>query len=308
VRHGAGLGCTLLPAVNLKGRHIMASVLITGTSTGIGLATALALGRKGHNVYATMRNPSRAPELGKRVAKENLPIKISVMDVDSDSSVKTSIANIQEAGHIDVLINNAGVERSGSVEEIPFADFRAVMETNYFGALRCIQAVLPDMRQRKSGCIINVSSVAGRIATSPLAPYTASKFALEALSDALAQEMKMFNVRVAIVEPGIIDTPMARALEQPAGSSPYPQQRRLTLMFVAALKNPAPPSLVAEKILEIIESGTWQLRHPVGPDAGAFLKWRESMSDEEWVAFHSADDEAWNRRMERGFGLTISKN
>jgi NAD(P)-dependent dehydrogenase (short-subunit alcohol dehydrogenase family) len=286
----------------------MASVLITGTSTGIGLATALALGRKGHNVYATMRNPSRAPELGKRVAKENLPIKISVMDVDSDSSVKTSIANIQEAGHIDVLINNAGVERSGSVEEIPFADFRAVMETNYFGALRCIQAVLPDMRQRKSGCIINVSSVAGRIATSPLAPYTASKFALEALSDALAQEMKMFNVRVAIVEPGIIDTPMARALEQPAGSSPYPQQRRLTLMFVAALKNPAPPSLVAEKILEIIESGTWQLRHPVGPDAGAFLKWRESMSDEEWVAFHSADDEAWNRRMERGFGLTISKN
>jgi NAD(P)-dependent dehydrogenase (short-subunit alcohol dehydrogenase family) len=308
VRHGAGLGCTLLPAVNLKGRHIMASVLITGTSTGIGLATALALGRKGHNVYATMRNPSRAPELGKRVAQENLPIKISVMDVDSDSSVKTSIANIQEAGHIDVLINNAGVERSGSVEEIPFADFRAVMETNYFGALRCIQAVLPDMRQRKSGCIINVSSVAGRIATSPLAPYTASKFALEALSDALAQEMKMFNVRVAIVEPGIIDTPMARALEQPAGSSPYPQQRRLTLMFVAALKNPAPPSLVAEKILEIIESGTWQLRHPVGPDAGAFLKWRESMSDEEWVAFHSADDEAWNRRMERGFGLTISKN
>jgi NAD(P)-dependent dehydrogenase (short-subunit alcohol dehydrogenase family) len=131
---------------------------------------------------------------------------------------------------------------------------------------------------------------------------------LEALSDALAQEMKMFNVRVAIVEPGIIDTPMARALEQPAGSSPYPQQRRLTLMFVAALKNPAPPSLVAEKILEIIERGTWQLRHPVGPDAGAFLKWRESMSDEEWVAFHSADDEAWNRRMERDFGLTISKN
>jgi NAD(P)-dependent dehydrogenase (short-subunit alcohol dehydrogenase family) len=286
----------------------MASVLITGTSTGIGLATALTLGRAGHKVYATMRNPSRAPELGERAAQEKLPIKISVMDVDSDSSVKEGIANIQkDAGQIDVLINNAGVERNGSIEELALADFRAVMETNYFGALRCIQAVVPQMRQRKSGCIINLSSVAGRVATSPLAPYTASKFALEALSDALAQEMKMFNVRVAIVEPGIIDTPMARGLEEPPDGSPYPQRRRLAHLFVAALKNPASPSLVAEKIREIVESGTWQLRHPVGPDAGAFLKWRDSMTDEEWVAFHSSDDETWYRGMERDFGLTIDR-
>jgi NAD(P)-dependent dehydrogenase (short-subunit alcohol dehydrogenase family) len=287
----------------------MASVLITGTSTGIGLATALALGRAGHNVYATMRNPARAPELGEKVAREKLPVKISVMDVDSDSSVKTAIANIQkDTGHIDVLVNNAGVERNGSVEETALSEFRAVMETNYFGALRCIQAVLPQMRQRKSGSIINVSSVAGRIANSPFAPYTASKFALEALSDALAQEMKMFNVRVAIVEPGIIDTPMARELEDLRGDSPYPQQRRLSLLFAAALKNPAPPSLVANKIREIIESETWQLRHPVGPDAAAFLKWREAMTDEEWVAFHSADDETWLKRMEHDFGLTIARS
>jgi len=97
----------------------MASVLITGTSTGIGLATALDLGRAGHKVYATMRNPSRAPDLGARAAKENLPIKISAMDVDSDSSVKTAIVDIlKDAGSIDVLVNNAGIERSGSVEEI----------------------------------------------------------------------------------------------------------------------------------------------------------------------------------------------
>src|SRR5882724_978091 len=143
----------------------MASVLITGTSTGIGLATALALGRSGHKVYATMRNPSRAPELGAKAAEEKLPIKISVMDVDSDSSVATGIANIlKDAGPIDVLVNNAGVERNGSIEELPMADFKAVMETNYFGAIRCIKALVPDMRQRKSGCIINVTSVAGRIA------------------------------------------------------------------------------------------------------------------------------------------------
>ncbi len=188
----------------------MASVLITGTSTGIGLATALVLGRAGHKVYATMRNPSRAPELGEKVAQEKLPVKISVMDVDSDTSVKSAIADIlNDAGQIDVLVNNAGVERIGSVEELPLVEFRAVMETNYFGVIRCIQALLPQMRQRKSGCIINVSSVSGRVASSPMAPYTASKFALEALTEALAQEMKTFNVRVAVVEPGTIDTPMA---------------------------------------------------------------------------------------------------
>ncbi|HZQ70659.1 MAG TPA: SDR family oxidoreductase [Terriglobales bacterium] len=284
----------------------MASILITGTSTGIGLETALTLGRTGHTVYATMRNPARAPELGDKAAHERLPIKISVMDVDSDSSVKTAIADIhKDAGHIDVLVNNAGVERNGSVEELPLDEFRAVMETNYFGAIRCIQEVVPHMRRRKSGCVINVSSVAGRIATSPLAPYTASKFALEALSEALAQEMKTFNVRVAVVQPGIIDTPMARRLEDPSNGSQYAQQRRFGHLFAAALKNPASPSLVAQKIQEIIESGTWQLRHPVGPDALPFLGWRNSMTDEQWVDIHAADDETWYKRMEHDFGLTI---
>lgn len=284
----------------------MASVLITGTSTGIGLATALNLGRAGHKVYATMRNPARAPELAQRASAEKLPIKVSVMDVDSDSSVKAAIDNIrQEAGHIDVLVNNAGIERSGSIEELPLAEFRAVMETNYFGALRCIQSLVPHMRKRKSGCIINVTSVAGRIATTPLAPYTASKFALEALSEALAQEMKSFNVRVAVVEPGIIDTPMARRISEPAAASAYTQQRRFAHLFVAALKNPASPDHVAKTIQEIIESGTEQLRHPTGPDAKPFLAWRDSMSDEEWVAINGADDETWYARMEGDFGLNM---
>jgi NAD(P)-dependent dehydrogenase (short-subunit alcohol dehydrogenase family) len=284
----------------------MASVLITGTSTGIGLATALALGRAGHKVYATMRNPSRAPELEERARQEELPIAVSVMDVDSDTSVETAIANIQrDAGPIDVLVNNAGVERNGSVEELPLSDFRAVMETNYFGPLRCIQAVVPEMRQRKSGCIVNVSSVSGRIATSPLAPYTASKFALEALSEALAQEMKTFNVRVAVVEPSIIETPMSRRLGESLDPSPYSQQRRFAHLFAAVLKNPVPPSLVADKIRGIIESGTWQLRHPVGPDAEPYLAWRKSMTDEQWVDLHASDDDTWYQRVERDFGLAV---
>jgi NAD(P)-dependent dehydrogenase (short-subunit alcohol dehydrogenase family) len=282
----------------------MGRVLITGTSKGIGLETALAFGRSGHQVHATMRNPSQSPQLAETAVREKLPIIVSTMDVDSDGSVHAAIAAIQkDHGPIDVLVNNAGVERIGAVEELPLADFRSVMETNYFGAIRCIQAVVPHMRQRKSGCIINVTSVAGRIAGAPMAPYTASKFALEALSEALAGEMKTFNVRVAIVEPGIIDTAMARRITGQPEDSPYRQSARFASMFTASLKNPVPPSLVAEKILEIAESGTWKLRHPVGPDALPFLEWRNQMADEQWVELNAGDDETWNRSLERGFRL-----
>src|SRR5271169_5060761 len=144
-------------------------VLITGTSAGIGLATALELGRAGHQVYATMRNPARAPQLGEQVSSEGLPVSILTMDVDSDQSVADCFAALHQRGEqIDVLVNNAGIERHGSVEELPLEDFRATMETNYFGALRCIRQVVPRMRERGSGRIINVSSVAGKIACSPL--------------------------------------------------------------------------------------------------------------------------------------------
>ena len=282
----------------------MRSVLITGTSKGIGLEAALAFGRAGHKVYATMRNPSQSPQLAETAKREKLPITVSTMDVDSDQSVSQAISAIQkEHGPIDVLVNNAGVERSGSVEELPFADFRAVMETNYFGALRCIQGVVPHMRQRRSGCIINVSSVAGRISSAPLTPYTATKWALEALSEGLAGEMKTFNVRVLIVEPGIIDTAMARRITDDGTDSPYRQRARFASLFQAALQNPAPPSLVGQKILEIVESGTWQLRHPVGPDAVPFLDWRRKMTDEQWVDLNAGDDESWYRGLERDFGL-----
>jgi len=281
----------------------MASILITGTSKGIGLETALAFGRAGHNVYATMRKPAQSPELGETAQREKLPIEISAMDVDSDDSVRDGIAAIQKSGPIDVLVNNAGVERVSAIEDLPLADFRAVMETNYFGALRCIQAVVPQMRQQKKGCIINVSSVAGRISSPPLAPYMATKWALEGLSEALAGEMKTFNVRVAIIEPGIIDTAMARRIGVGMDRSTYCQRARFASLFEAALSHPAPPSLVAEKILEVADSGTWQLRHPVGPDAQGFLDWRKSMTDEEWVTLHASDDETWYARIEKDFGM-----
>jgi len=283
----------------------MSTVLITGTSSGIGLATALELGKAGHKVYATMRNPARAPELGRRASAEGLPISILTMDVDSDQSVADCFASVyRQEAHIDVLVNNAGVERHGSVEELPMEAFRATMETNYFGALRAIHQVVPRMRERGSGCIVNVTSVAGKISSSPLGSYTASKFALEAVSEALAQEMKPFGVRVAIVEPGIIDTPMAHAIDD-APPSRYRQGRHLAALFQAALEHGTPPSVVAAVIRDVIESGTWKLRHPAGPDAAPFLAWRAAMTDEEWTEFNTLDAEAFRARVKKDFGLEL---
>jgi len=194
----------------------MAVIFITGSSTGIGLATAVAFGRAGHDVFATMRNPDRAPELASIAAKERLPIEVLPMDVDNDASVGKAVAGVlAESGRIDVLVNNAGIAVTGPVEELPLAEFRRVMETNYFGSLRCVQAVVRGMRERRSGHIINVSSIQGRISIPSYAAYAASKCALEAASEALAQETKSFGIKVSIVEPGMIAT----CLGQTAGGS-----------------------------------------------------------------------------------------
>jgi len=279
----------------------MASVLITGTSKGIGFETALAFARTGHTVHATMRNPAQSPELSEAAARENLPITITALDVDSDQSVATAFASIYDShGPIDVLVNNAGVERAGAIEEMHLDDFRATMETNYFGALRCIKAVVTDMRRRRSGCIINVTSVSGQIASPPLAPYAASKWALEALSEALASEMKTFNVRVAIVEPGIIDTAMARRISEPTKQSAYTQRDRMAAVFTTSLQTPTPPTLVAEKILEIAAGDSWQLRHLVGGTAVPIIEWRRGMTDEEWVDLHASEDQEYFRRTQLG--------
>jgi NAD(P)-dependent dehydrogenase (short-subunit alcohol dehydrogenase family) len=286
----------------------MKSVIITGANKGIGYDTALAFGRAGYKVFATIRNPESAAALKQMIKEGSLPITILVMDVDSDESVKNCIDMIyKETGSVDVLVNNAGIERHGSIEELDMSEFKAVMETNYFGVLRCIKAVLPQMRHDRNGCIINITSIAGKIANTPLGPYTASKHALEAISEALAQEVKPFNIRVAIVEPGIIDTQMARNISH-GGDSIYPQSNRFGGLFVASLKTPTSASIVADKILEIADSETWQLRHPVGPDAVPFLHWRASMPDEQWVDWNAMNDEDWYNAVETSFGLNARQD
>ena len=276
----------------------MRSVLITGTSKGIGYETALAFARAGYRVHATMRNPSKSPALSEMAVQENLPIIVTAMNVDNDGSVQAGIAAIQaQHGPVNVLVNNAGIECFGSIEETSVEDFRAVMETNYFGVLRCIKSVVPQMREHRSGTIINVSSVAGTFCQPPATPYCASKWALEALSEGLACEMKAFGVRVALVEPGIIDTAMAQRISTNGGSA-YPHAARIAAFFTATLNNaPVPPSAVAQKVLEIAQSDSWQFRHPVGPDAEPLIALRKGMTDEQWVDLHSADEETFQRLM-----------
>jgi NAD(P)-dependent dehydrogenase (short-subunit alcohol dehydrogenase family) len=284
----------------------MAIVVITGTSTGIGLATAVVLGRAGNDVYATMRHPDRSPALQSIAVRENLPITILPLDVNDDESVAQAIKQVLAArGQIDVLVNNAGIASLGSVEKLALSVFQQTIETNFLGALRCIQAVLPVMRARQSGCIINVSSVAGRVAAPGMSAYCASKFALEALSEALAGEVKAYNIRVAIVEPGVIDTPIFNKVGDLSVHNPYPHARRTDALFAAALQHHVSPFVVGEQIREIIVSNSWQFRYPVGPDAAGLLSWRASLSDEDFMNYGAMNDEAWCEYVLSNFGLDV---
>jgi NAD(P)-dependent dehydrogenase (short-subunit alcohol dehydrogenase family) len=288
----------------------MAIALITGASktrSGIGISTAITLARAGHTVIATMRKPDPAGELPSAAGAERLPITTLALDVDDDASVTQAFERVlKEHGRIDVLVNNAGVGGPGTVEETPLEAFRRIMETNYFGALRCIKAVLPGMIARRTGCIINISSVVGRVALSPQAPYAASKHALEALSECLAQEVRAFNIRVAVVEPGVIATPMAQKILTGQQESAYPQGRRLAALFAAFLKRPTSPYVIGEQIRQIVESNSWQLRYPAGPHAPRIFKWRGRTSDEEWVSLFGGTDEDFAAAVRRGLGLEIT--
>jgi NAD(P)-dependent dehydrogenase (short-subunit alcohol dehydrogenase family) len=272
----------------------MSTILVTGCSTGIGFATAERMARSGHQVYATMRNPQRAPGLAELARRDNLSITILPMDVDSDESVQSTVADVLErAGQIDVLINNAGIAPIGAVEEMPFEVFQHVMQTNYFGTLRCIQAVLPGMRQRRSGTIINVSSVAGEIYSGCFGAYCATKAAIEALSECLAVEVAQFGIRVAVVQPGVIDTPLIDKADDASAHTFYPTHARLKAHISASRENHVPASAVADMIQAIVSGEQTPFRNPVGADAAPLLGWRASLADEDWVALGTLDDETW---------------
>lgn len=285
----------------------MSNIIITGTSTGIGFATAVLLAKNRHTVFATMRNPAGNTELQDLADKKNLPIIILPLDVTKDASVKNAVAQVLDyTGKIDVLINNAGIGTMGAVEELPIETFINEMDTNFMGAVRCTKAVLPHMREKKQGCIINISSVGGKVFNYFSAPYSTSKAALEAFSECLAMEVLPFNIRVAVVEPGVIDTPLQQKAKSKIKGTHYPNLERSIAFFAAATDHHIPPEAVAEVINNIVNGTTTQFRNPAGPDSTPTLNMRASIPDEDWIASAGMDEETWIKSME-GMHLNVRK-
>lgn len=288
----------------------MKHAVVTGTSTGIGLSTSLHLARNGYRVFAGMRNLGKSEALVAAAKEENLPIEVVQMDVSDSSSVADAFGAIKEEGAIDLLVNNAGIGGASPLEITPEAEHRQMFETNYFGAVACIQAVLPEMREARSGCIVNITSAVGLLASPNQIAYSASKWALECLGEALAHEVYSFGVRVVNVEPGVILTNIfENSAEQTRydKTSPYqPIMRRNGKIFAAGFKRAVGPEKVAETILEAVQTDNYKLRWQVGSDSEGFMNSRQVMSTEEWISMGAnLSDDEYNERFKSYFGIEL---
>ena len=237
----------------------------------MGLLTSVQLAAANYQVVAAVLDMKESEQLKQLAAAKGIADRISIVELDiaNEAQVEAVITDtIDRYGKIDVLINNAGIGGHGFIEEIPLEAWRRTFNVNFFGTLSCIRAVLPHMRTRKSGTIINMSSLAGRVATPGTGPYSATKFALEAISESLRLEMAPFGVKVVAIEPCSFKTNMWKKLEDTLYSkegSPYTsviEEIRKWSDFQA--KNSADPIEVAELICEILASESPTLRYPIG--------------------------------------------
>jgi len=259
--------------------------VVTGSSSGIGFETALALARKGYQTYATMRDTGKADKILEAAKKENLNILVLEMDVDRDHTIKGSIGKVlSEKKRIDVLVNNAGYFLVGCLEDLAIDEIKAQFETNFFGTIKTIQEVLPAMRQQRSGTIVNVSSVAGRIGFPVTPAYISSKFALEGLSESMRYELAPFGIRTIIIEPGVVKTnlfaSLKRSAKQDAAYKAITEKVMLGLNMMSEMGTP--PQEVARTIVNAIESENPLPRYPVGNDAMMFLEAKKSKTDIEF--------------------------
>ncbi len=260
--------------------------IVTGSSSGIGYETSLALARDGFYTFATVRNSKKAEKILQIAKKENLNIEIIELDVDDEKSISATIERIiSKKQRIDVLVNNAGWGLFGSVEDVSMKDFRAQFETNFFGIISIIQKVAPVMRKQGSGVIVNVSSVAGRIGFPGSPAYISSKFALEGLSESLRYELGQFGVKTIIIEPGVIKTNFFSSMKiaEPKPDSPYKEITEKVIMGIKMMAElGTPPSEVATTILHAIKEENPRPRYIVGNDAQMFLEAKKTKTDAEF--------------------------
>ena len=261
--------------------------VITGTSSGIGFETALALAREGYYTYATMRDTTKCDKIKELGKKDNLKISVLELDVDDENSVKTAIQKIlDQKQRIDVLVNNAGWGLWGCVEDVSVDEFKAQFDTNFFSIIRLIQEVGPTMRTQGSGKIINISSVAGRIGFPASPAYISSKFALEGLSECLRLEMAPFGVDVVIIEPGVIKTNFLNPVKLSKKSESDTAYSDITTKVVSGIKMMAemgtPPKEVADAVVKSIKDDKPLPRYIVGNDASMFLEAKKNKTDIEF--------------------------
>ncbi|HME73677.1 MAG TPA: SDR family oxidoreductase [Myxococcota bacterium] len=252
------------------------SALVTGASSGIGAATALLLASQGWRVFGTSRRPPTAAQPG---------VEWIEMDVRDEDSVRAGVALARRrAGHLDALVCNAGFGIFGSIEEVPLATAREQFDTNVFGVLSCVRAVVPDFRSRRAGRIVLVGSLAGRAPIPFQAHYSATKAAVDSLAQALRMELAPFGVAVSLVEPGDIRTAFNDATDFSwASRSAYGARiARCEEVIRCSLDRAPDPTVVARRVLRALSARRPRTRYPVGPDSRLVPLGRRLLPD--WIA------------------------
>jgi NAD(P)-dependent dehydrogenase (short-subunit alcohol dehydrogenase family) len=283
--------------------------VVTGANSGIGRATAIHLAQQGHRVIGTVRSIGKADKLRAMAADAAVTVELFELDVADDASVRIGFERILDAtGRVDHLVNNAGVGGNAVAEECPTELYLSVMNVNLCGAVRCLHAVLPQMRERGSGTIVNITSVAGRIAALAQSPYVASKWALEGLSEGLAQELAPFGIRVVIIEPGVTKSAIfAKNVDAPNSTGAYDAHyRRMFQFYMTGMANATDPVEVAEVIHRAITTDDHRLRYPVSWGGAELAALHDRIDDGDWIAMGAIeDDEEYYRAFQDVFGLDL---
>jgi NAD(P)-dependent dehydrogenase (short-subunit alcohol dehydrogenase family) len=279
------------------------TVLITGATDGLGKAAALLLAERGYRVFAAGRSVEKRAQLDALAKEKKLPLETLEMDVCDDDSVQGGVASIyQKAGAIDVLINNAGFVYVGAVEDLSLEDWRRQFETNFFGVIRVTQAVLPRMRERRKGRILMMSSISGFVTPPTQGAYSASKHAVEALSNALRHELYPFGIHTILIQPGYIVTNiqntamnLAQTYQEKFKNGPY---AKIYASYIGSAsstraKSKTTPEDCARIMLEAIETPRPKARYGV-TSLATFAKWAKRL----------LSDSAADRMIRRRYGIT----
>ncbi|MGH0030752.1 MAG: SDR family oxidoreductase [Myxococcota bacterium] len=287
----------------------MQTVLITGANSGIGRSAAVRLAAAGHRVYGAMRDTGKAGKLLDLAEQAGAEVHPVELDVGDAGSVERGVGQVlKDAGRVDALVNNAGIGWNATVEDVDVEAAKVVFDTNYWGIIRCCQAVLPGMREQRSGCIVNVSSIAGRIAALAQVVYSSSKWAVEGLSENLAQEVAPFGIRVHLLEPGVTRTAiLPKNIGHPEPTAYGAAYRRMLQFYQKGIEANVPADDVADTIVGMLADPKTPFRVTCAWGGSELPSGRARMSDADWIALGALeDDDAYYARFEELFGLKLS--